>query len=51
MKWDRLLRDLAREQGWSRQKLKSLRGQLLKLPEGERENAVRMMAKVKGEKR
>ena len=51
MKWDRLLRDLAREQGWSKQKLKSLRGQLLKLPENERVNAVRMMEMVKGEKR
>lgn len=45
MKWDRLLRDLAREQGWSKRKLKSLRGQLLKLSEDERLTTVKMMAK------
>lgn len=45
MKWDRLLRDLAREQGWSKQKLKSMRGQLLKLSEDERLTTVKMMAK------
>lgn len=45
MKWDRLLRDLARDQGWSKQKLKSIRGQLLKLSEDERLTTVKMMAK------
>ena len=44
-----ILRHLARKQGWSRQKLKSLRGQMLNLPEEEREAFLQRLMK-KGER-
>lgn len=32
----RILRDIAREQNWSRQKLRSIRGQMLSMEDAER---------------
>lgn len=46
----RRLKNAAIEQGWSRQKLKSLRGQMLNLPEEEREAFLQRLMK-KGESR